>query len=363
MAEIMKRPARVRQFTCLIFYFVFAGNSSPLGAVEFEIFGLLKREPLALRGKTFNYQMTVAVSGCNWSISKTSVDRIGPTFWLSTDGANIYKYIDYQNVLRNTADERASRAINHAMGEIHSSGFPINVLEPEIMVLYYSYASQCYLANNQTDSVYPIKNNPNDLDHPSRKVLVKVSESAGDFSSSRQLLFYTIDPKGQTITNGLMTASKPAITTQGNIFTHVEYLEYFSGAKQMAICRYSFDASNVLLQTPKAHFVPTPAEKTRFYDYRFSPSQYAVVAVRHTNLLSHWPSEAASRQLPTYSNIVNTDWKKFQADVRVHEREAALGSNRNNFRIAQIIVCSGLSCSLLFLLRTVYNKLKSHATQ
>jgi hypothetical protein len=169
-------------------------------AAEFEVNGVMiyQRD-----GKPeFPYDMRISVRDCKWSIVQRSMlgtnkmQRIQTE--LTYDGTNIYNLSHVERQVENEAWQVVS---NSYAASLYSGEFPFRNLDPEIVLLFYAYASTCYLdtvTNNQTG---PIKFQPRDLEMGNATVYSELDREVLPPMLPKRISFFLGPTRGWTNAN------------------------------------------------------------------------------------------------------------------------------------------------------------------
>ncbi len=100
------------------------------------------------RFPAFSSKLRVYVRDCQWAIFQTWETATNKLITeMSDDGTNIY-VLEHQEARDAGASATAAEWPVDPfswLGEIHPSGFPYRRLNTEIGILFYAYASSCYL--------------------------------------------------------------------------------------------------------------------------------------------------------------------------------------------------------------------------
>ncbi len=137
-------------FGYVLFSFV-AVQATNLFAVEFSVEGKIRYEIFFESGEKYVEQQDefrVSVRDCNWHIRKVpkvflrheTPQSLGDYGLVMSDGTNFYQVSSFQNALT---------------ARIGPGAVPFCLTDPKMIVLWYAYASSCYLSHIQDEFVNP----------------------------------------------------------------------------------------------------------------------------------------------------------------------------------------------------------------
>ena len=292
----VKREATMKSKTTLISIFhlligcglmtAFVGLCGNSGEYEFELEGVMSDEPAGHTAFTCN--MHVAVCDCRWAIFQTwesPTNRIITE--LSDDGTNIYQLDHIEKPSVNNGWEPMP---NSYVGNLYPTGFPLTVLDPENVILFYAYASSCYLDSVTNGLLAPIRLGPG----PSMTGNARVPDNLFRNPSSPRLpgriCFLEIHDLGVQWTNAILSTFDSTNLGSIKIPSRVEFVSYRANPARI-VTRYAFHATNFLNHCSLQSFTPVLAGRAVVEDNRFARGRVDVPPISYPQITnSQWPT-------------------------------------------------------------------------
>lgn len=313
---------------------------------EFELNGVMEIIPHRYNIPAFSCKMRVCCRDCQWAISKiweTKTNRIVQE--MSDDGTNIYS-LTHIEALKNTWIWTAIP--NSWVAQIHRSGFPRYALQTEEAMLFYAYASTCYLDSVTNSFIDPIKFEPNDLLEGDKRVKGVIIYSSARIRLPQQLCFLSVQ---ETRTNAVLNANN--ITNIGMIQIPLEVsLRRFALDDGTPLIDYMFKVDNLTQHCKIESFKVRLPSAALVSDYRFSQGQAYVPPIVES-ATNGWMDEATAKLQPSYKTT-QLDWGKMQK-----ERSKSLSPKATHVFIAKIFLLSaiggGVALIAIYLRTTKHN--------
>jgi hypothetical protein len=306
-----------RQFAFGLFYLTLVMYCTNGHAREFETEGVMNIIPLVHGIKPFSCQMRVYYRDCQWKIEQiweNPTNRIIEE--MVDDGTNLY-VLDHSEVpAPNAASSNGWRALTNSwIGQIHRHGYPERSYSPEKEMLFYGFASSCYLDSITNGLVDPIKFEPDQLRDGDQRVSANVTRNRDNFMLPAKVYFLG----EQNRTNAFLNASTNIYMKGGAIPQTLELTRYIEEGKPLII--YRFVVAKAVEQCPVESFTPKLSEYTLISDYRFSHGKAYVPPVS-CGFLKEWPTEAQDKLRPGY-RVTQMDFEKIQATATMQRLETS----------------------------------------
>lgn len=297
---------------------------------EFELSGIMEISPHRYEIPSFSCKMRVCCRDCQWAIFKiweTKTNRIIQE--TSDDGTNIYSITHVEDLRNNWI---WTDIPNSWVAQIHRSGFPRYVLQTEEVMLFYAYASSCYL-NSLTNSFFdPIKFEPNDLLEGNVRVKGVIKYGPAPVRLPQELYFLSVR---EYKTNAVLSASN--ITNIGRIQIPLDVsLRRFVLDADKPLIDYTFKVDKLSLTCNVDSFKPRLPSNVLVSDYRFSHGQAYVPPIVES-ATNGWIDEATAKLQPGYK-VTELDWEKMQK-----ERSKSLSPKASYVFIAKIFLLSTIA--------------------
>jgi hypothetical protein len=227
----------------------------------------------------------------------------------------VYKLEHIETRVTNPPNSAGWRTLSNSwIGKLYPGGFPRWDLAPEMTILYYAYASGCYLDSVTNGLADPIKFQPIDLQDGEMQVKASVVRSPLAPQLPTRICLFA--PNG-TRTNGVLSSSN--FTNVGNLRLplNVNVLRYSTAGKLLE--EYNFQIEHVRPVCSLNSFIPELTNETLVFDYRFSHGNADVPSIFHGVISNGWPTEQTARMNPSFA-VTQLDWEKAMARQRTNPR-------------------------------------------
>ncbi|HYG35289.1 MAG TPA: hypothetical protein VEC99_10920 [Clostridia bacterium] len=263
---------------------------------EFEVDGVMSivQPQLAfpLRGPA---QLQVCVRGCQWAV-RHSRETAGKNAHLlvtetSDNGTNIHLVSHLEQNTSGSLAYDSTRAISNSWeAQIHPSGFPRWIVAPEMVCLFYAYASSCYFDSVTNNLLDPVGFSPTDLPWAEAKLRAAFRRNSGSPRLPVEICF--LDNSGMK-TNATLTSSSFTNIAGLQIPLRVVYTRYDAGGGPREI--YKFQVSGVKPNRATVSFNPELPSGTWVSDYRFYHGDLSGRGIIRFGQMDHWPTEAEAK--------------------------------------------------------------------
>jgi len=266
---------------------------------EFEVYGNIKYSPSGYSPYYFFYH--VYVNDCKWAIflvSDLASSRRVEEF--SSDGDYIYT-LDHQDTNLTASFQLgnyASANQNSWIGNLYRPGFPFKVLESEVTMLFYSYASSCYLNSSSNGMIGSVLFQPNDLKRgDSLSPALVIKSHSPPFLPDRIVWFDDLK-KHQTC---LLEVSAFTNVDGMQLPASVSLLRFFED-KTNILSTFESHVSNVKSFCSLQFFKPEIPGRCFIMDNRFSPPELNAPPIIEITT-NTWPSIEESKLQPGYEVV------------------------------------------------------------
>jgi hypothetical protein len=203
---------------------------------------------------------------------------------------------------------------NSWAGEMYPPGAPRRLLAPELEMMFYAYASACYLDSVTNQLLTPIKMGPQQLADDDLQAPAWITRDSPS-SLPAEICFLKTNRED---TNCILRTF--AFTNVGGAHIPLKAVLTGFGKSGAPLVEYTFEAERVSGGTSVATFTPELTANTFIQDYRFAGvADDLPIFYPGTNA---WPSEAASRAHPNYQ-LLSASLEEVQRSLRDALRQAS----------------------------------------
>lgn len=319
----------------LVFVVLFFASHVP--AAEFELEGIMVRQPIGSRTnvvKPLISHLKLSVQDCKWLIREQLPNEAPDYSEMGADGTNIYRLIMMRRSTQGSGAPMAVQSkkvapINSASGAIFPGAFPHFEPPPHKAILYLAYASGCYLDTVRNEMLPTIPIAPPDQFTPALQLNRAAWERYSDSFRLVRELAYFAPPYGNRTsqpypyTNGYLSVSKPILTNGVQIPLEFKYfyMERFRDNKgndlypsSIILSEYSFRATNVRSRVSVGSFVPETPSNMLVTDHRFVLNSNPIPPISLNAIRGSWPSSDETIATAEYQGLARIDWKLVRAN-------------------------------------------------
>ncbi|HTL56836.1 MAG TPA: hypothetical protein VL361_14240 [Candidatus Limnocylindrales bacterium] len=274
---------------------------------EFEVDGVMTVEQPQFAfppgGGPARFQ--VSVRGCQWAVRHIRETIIRGTTErnagllvteTSDNGTNIHLVQHLEEKTSDSLSYDSTRALsNSSWAQIHPSGFPRWIVEPEMVCLFYAYASSCYFDSVTNNLLDPVSFSPMDLRWAKARQRAVFRRHSGSAGLPVQICF--LDDSGPG-TNATLISSSFTNISGFQIPLRVVYTRYDAGGEPRII--YEFQGTGVKANRATVSFNPELPAGTWVSDYRFYQGELNGGVIQLGNM-DHWPTETEVKLRPEYN--------------------------------------------------------------
>jgi hypothetical protein len=281
-------------------------------------------------------KMRVEYKDCRWAISQVWEK---PSYRITRRMTDDLQAIYVVSQIESNSAYGWIEVTNSHVAAVHGPGFPHRMLASEMVILFYAYASSCYLNSSASPYLGNIKFQPSDWEQGDRLARVTIRRNDGPLQLPVEICFLNL---AETKTNALLVTS--AFTNLGGIHVPAKVLLTRFTDEGEVLGTYAFDATVLRTVSETETFRPTLASGTLVEDHRFSHGKAYVPPIAH-GPVNDWPSEDAARAKRGY-NVTQLDWERIQASQKSRGKPL---SKRSPF-VMRAIFCLVAGAPLIFLL-------------
>jgi hypothetical protein len=308
-------PRRLLSRRCLLvlLFTLFTGSLSiAADALEkqFEVEGVMTITSQTGNPSPFSCLLRVSYRDCHWAVFQTweyPTNRYVKE--ISDDGDYIYSMDHFETNDVTGPNSRSWKPMENSWnGGIYPGGFPRWTLAPEISIVFYAYASACYLNSVTNLLIDPIRFQPREMDDGDQLVSAKVTRNSDSLRLPKEILFSSLDGRR---TNAIFTSSNLVKVGGIDVPMHIRVDRYATDGRLLVV--YSFRATNVDAGCSVTSFKIPITNRTLVSDYRFSRGTAAVPPIMHGFITNDWPTIEKARSTSGYK-VTQLDWSRVHKD-------------------------------------------------